>query len=168
MPPNERLSDGPGLPRSNTPEALKPQASDTSYDAVRKTVIRFFLERGDTLMAMLILLIGLGAGVYAIYSWRDLFAVGFLGLETFFLVVIAGMFVGNGQKSMDQGQVRRAVVAAWVAAFFGLLAVGNGISATGSIISNTLNQFWWAFTVVFSTYIAGRTIESVVPRRTKT
>ena len=127
---------------------------------VRSTFVKFLTENGILWLTMTVLVIGLSLGIYTIWIWRDLFGVGVLGLETFFIILIAGM-VNSSKTPMDQGQVRRAVVAAWVAAFFGLLAVGNGIVATGSVIANTLSQFWWAFTLVFSTYIAGRTVESV-------
>lgn len=127
---------------------------------VGETFVKFLLENGVLWLTMLVLVIGLVVGIYTISTWRDLFGVGILGLEVFFIVLIASM-ISSSKISMDQGQMRRAVVAAWVAAFFGLLAVGNGIVATGSVIANTLSQFWWAFTLIFSTYIAGRTVESV-------
>jgi hypothetical protein len=117
--------------------------------------------RGDLWLTMAILVVGLLVGIGIIYTWRTLFGVGILGMFTFFIVLVAGMVTSSPVPILDQGQVRRAVVAAWVVAFFGLLAVGNGIVATGSVIANTLSQFWWAFTLIFTTYIAGRTVESV-------
>jgi len=144
-----------------TAEPKDPAAPAPLGGGAKARLFGFFSERGDAFAALVILALGLVLGFFIIYYWRSLFGVGVLGLVTFFIVLVAGMFGSTHGALLDQGQIRRGVVAAWVAAFFGLLAVGNGIQATGSIISNTLSQFWWAFTLVFSTYIAGRTVESV-------
>lgn len=121
----------------------------------------FFTERGDRLASAIVLLAALVVSIWVIHEWSNLYGVGVVGLITFFLVAIAGMFGSREGQHLDQGQIRRAVVAAWVTTFFALLAVGNGIQTTGSVIANTLSQYWWAFTIVFSTYIAGRSAESI-------
>jgi len=160
---------GAELPKEGAKENKQPPPQNWSEARARArlSLLNFFVERGDILMAMAILTLGLILGIVILNYWRNLFGVGVVGFLIFFIVVIAGMF-GSSGSPMDQGQIRRGVVAAWVAAFFALLAVGNGIQATGSVIANTLSQFWWAFTLVFSTYIGGRTVESVAQTWAKT
>jgi hypothetical protein len=136
-----------------------PQGPQKNGNA-KQVFARFFLQRGDALATIVVLASGLGIGVLTLALLPNLKGVGLVGLETFFVVSIAGVFGSEGQR-LDQGQIRRGVVAAWVAAFFALLAVGNGIQTSGSVIATTLSQYWWAFTLVFTTYIAGRSAETI-------
>lgn len=122
----------------------------------------FFTKRGDRLASAGTLVVALAVALWIISEWPNLYGVGMVGLTTFFFVTIAGMFGTDEGKHMSQGQVRRAVVAAWVTTFFALMAVGSGIQTTGSVIASTLSQYWWAFTIVFTTYVAGRSAESIV------